>query len=507
MINRNLLISLLFIGVFSSITYWIGFNTNKSVEISSSGKWENIEFILSHLMNNYVDSINKEDLTQKSIENILKELDPHSTFIPSENRQTVNEALVGHFGGIGIRFMILRDTLTIVDVIDGGPSWKSGLQKRDRIIKINNENVASINIQNNDVLKKLKGKVGSNVELTILQPDKIITNKILKRGLIPLKSISAVTKISQDIGYIKLASFSNTTDVEFKNALNQLVQAGMKSLILDLRFNGGGYLHQAINVADEFLTDKKLIVYTDGAHSAKRTFYSTNNGKFEKGKLTILVNSGTASASEIVSGAIQDHKRGKIIGRRTFGKGLVQQPVMLPDSSELRITTSRYYTPSGKCIQKPYGDSIDYDNDILNRLEKGELTKNDTINENIKKGGIWPDIFCPIDTTDFKPLVSKITFSRAWRDFCFDYYEQNPDKPFNSLLSFYSNFQIKKELINDYFLENEISLSLLDKEIKKDLKWSLMLEICNYYYGDQARYILNTFKDKDVLKAIEELKS
>ena len=456
-------------------------------------------------MNNYVDTLDKNKLSQKSIFNILKDLDPHSTFIPSNKRQKVNEALIGHFGGVGIRFMILRDTLTVVDVIKEGPSSKIGLKKRDRIIEVNDKNIASIGITNNDVLKKLKGKIGSNVKLKILRAGNKLSKNI-SRGIIPLKSVTAVSKIDEKNGYIKIASFSNNTDSEFKSALSSLLKSGMENLILDLRFNGGGYLHQAINIADEFLSDKKLIVYTKGAHSDKKSYYATKNGGFKNGKLAILVNSGTASASEIVSGAIQDHKRGIIVGRRTFGKGLVQQPVLLPDSSELRITTSRYYTPSGKCIQKPYGDSIDYENDLFERLENGELTIMDTTNDElIKKGGIWPDLFSPIDTSEFNNLVSNITFSRTWRNFCFDFYDTHPNKPYENLFDFFEKFEVKKSVFIDYFNKNKLNLDLLKNKILEDLRWSFMLEICNYYYGDQSRYILSALKDKDVKKAIEQL--
>ena len=504
--NKNLLISIIFIGVFSSITYWIGYYSNKKVKLNYSNNWENIDFILSHLMNNYVDTLDKNKLSEKSIFNILKDLDPHSTFIPSNKRQRVNEALIGHFGGIGIRFMILRDTLTVVDVINGGPSSKIGLEKRDRIIEVNNKNIAGIGISNEDVLSKLKGKIGSIVKLKILRANKISLTKNITRGIIPLKSIAAASKIDEKNGYIKIASFSNSTDSEFKSALESLLESGMENLILDLRFNGGGYLHQAINIADEFLSDRKLIVYTEGAHSEKKTYYATKKGGFQNGKLAILVNSGTASASEIVSGAIQDHKRGIIVGRRTFGKGLVQQPVLLPDSSELRITTSRYYTPSGKCIQKPYGDSIDYENDIFERLENGELTLIDTLNRKlIKKGGIWPDVFSPIDTSEFNNIVSNITYSRSWRNYCFDFYEIHPEEPYGNLFDFFENFKIKKSVLIDYFNKNNLDIDLLDNKLLEDLRWSFMLEICNYYYGDQSRYILSAIKDNDVKKAVEQL--
>ena len=333
---------MLFTGFFSAATYLIGIQQGQILSPKESHKWNNVDIVLEHLLSNYVDSLEIKNLSEKAINNILKDLDPHSTFIPSSQRIRLNESLVGHFGGIGIRFMIYNDTLTVVDVIDNGPSKAAEIKKRDRIISIDQENVAGINLKTEDVLKKLKGIIGSPVKLTILKPNKTIVSKTIIRGAIPLKSVPAFTMLNNEIGYIKISSFSNTTDLEFKASLQDIVNKGAKNLVLDLRFNGGGYLHQAINVVDEFLNKNQLIVYTEGAHSQKRSFYATNQGLFKDGKLIILVNSSTASASEIVSGALQDNKRGKILGRRTFGKGLVQQPLILPDSSELRITTSMY---------------------------------------------------------------------------------------------------------------------------------------------------------------------
>ena len=503
----TLFILVLFIGFFSSLTYWIGINQGKvlSTEINQN-KWTSINVVLDNLMNNYVDSLDSYELSEKSITNILKDLDPHSSFIPAKKRLSVNESLVGHFGGIGIRFMIYNDTLTIVDVIKGGPSWLAGLKKRDRIIKIEGENFAGVGIKNEDVLKRLKGEVGSEVNITVLNPNNEIVKHRLIRGSIPLKSISASTIIKNNIGYIKLSSFSNSSDLEFKNAIIELKNQGMEKLIFDLRFNGGGYLHQAINISDEFLKKDQLIVYTEGAHSKKRSFYSRSKGLFENGELVILVNSSTASASEIVSGAIQDNKRGKILGRRTFGKGLVQQPIMLPDSSELRITTSRYYTPSGNCIQKPYGDDIDYDNDILERIESGELTQEDSIfDKSIFKGGILPDIYSPIDTLGYSEAINDIIYTRKWRDFCFSYFEKFPNSKTLDNKDYYHNFKVKTKELEKYLEENGKQIkSYTPKEIS-DLKWSLMVELSSYYYSDQSRYILNTFKDSDIKKAIEEV--
>ena len=500
-----LLISLLFTGVFSATTYWIGIKHSEMLSSENSNNWSNIDIVLEHLANNYVDSLEIEKLSENSINNILKDLDPHSSYIPANQRQRLNESLVGHFGGIGIRFMIYNDTLTVVDVIDGGPSESVNINKRDRIITIDDENVAGVNLTNEDVLKKLKGVVGSAVKLSILKPNKNIEIKNIIRGSIPLKSIPAFTMLKNEIGYIKISSFSNSTDIEFKKALNILIKKGMKSLILDLRFNGGGYLHQAINVADEFLKKNKLIVYTEGAHSKKRTFFSRSEGLFENGKLIILVNSSTASASEIVSGAIQDNDRGLILGRRTFGKGLVQQPLLLPDSSELRITTSRYYTPSGKCIQKPYGDTIDYDNDLFERIESGELTQIDSLKNNKFRGGILPDIYSPIDTSKYNDQVNEIIYTRKWRDFCFNYYEKYPISNFQNVKEFYYNFKVQNNEVRKYLKKINKDIAVFDNNTINDLEWSLKIELSSYYYSDQSRYIISTFKDSDVKIALSEL--
>ena len=402
--------------------------------------------------------------------------------------------------------MIYNDTLTVVDVIDGGPSESVNINKRERISTIDDENVAGVNLTNEDVLKKLKGVVGSAVKLSILKPNKNIEIKNIIRGSIPLKSIPAFTMLKNEIGYIKISSFSNSTDIEFKKALNILIEKGMKSLILDLRFNGGGYLHQAINVADEFLKKNKLIVYTEGAHSKKRTFFSKSEGLFENGKLIILVNSSTASASEIVSGAIQDNDRGIILGRRTFGKGLVQQPLLLPDSSELRITTSRYYTPSGKCIQKPYGDTINYDNDLFERIESGELTQIDSLKNNKFRGGILPDIYSPIDTSKYNDQVNEIIYTRKWRDFCFNYYEKYPISNFQNVKEFYYNFKVQNNEVRKYLKKINKDIAVFDNNTINDLEWSLKIELSSYYYSDQSSTLL-VFSKQCVKIALLELEN
>ena len=285
-------------------------------------------------------------------------------------------------------------------------------------------------------------------------------------------------------------------------ALNSLKDKGMSKLILDLRFNGGGYLHQAIHVADQFLDKHQMIVYTKGAHTKKESQFASEKGAFKSGDLVILVNSTTASASEIVSGAIQDHKRGVIIGRRTFGKGLVQSPLMLEDSSEIRITTSRYYTPSGRSIQKPYGDSINYEEDLFNRISNGELSNIDSVSKDQSKGGIWPDIFSPIDTVEYSSTLYNLIYSRAWRDYCFDYYEKKPKPKTSDIKRFYEQFRMEKSDLNEFLKEQKIETNIKPEEFNEFNK-SMKLELSSYYFSENARYIINTFDDDDVKLAKE----
>ena len=320
--------------------------------------------------------------------------------------------------------------------------------------------------------------------------------------MIKLKSVAAYDMIDDRIGYIKLTTFSSSTDKEIVTALNSLKERGMSKLILDLRFNGGGYLHQAIHVADQFLDKHQMVVYTKGAHTKKESQFASEKGAFKSGDLVILVNSTTASASEIVSGAIQDHKRGVIIGRRTFGKGLVQSPLMLEDSSEIRITTSRYYTPSGKSIQKPYGDSINYEEDLFNRISNGELSNIDSVSKDQSKGGIWPDIFSPIDTVEYRSTLYNLIYSRAWRDYCFDYYEKNPVTTTSDIRQFYEQFRIEKNDLNEFLKDQKIETNIKPEEFNEFNK-SMKLELSSYYFSENARYIISTFDDDDVKLAKE----
>ena len=367
------------------------------------------------ITNLYVDSINEKKLVESAIESMLKELDPHSSYIPKEEVERVNEPLEGSFEGVGIQFQLLEDTLLVVQTISGAPAEKVGVLAGDRIIYINNELIAGVKMQNSDIMKRLRGPKGTEVTVKVLRRDHkdLMEFKII-RDKIPVYSVDAIYMVTKEIGYIKINNFGATTADEFQKAFSKLQKQGMKHLILSLQGNGGGYLNAAQQIADEFLKDDKLIVYTQGLNQPKSVMSSSARGRYENGKLIILVDEYSASASEIVSGAIQDWDRGIIVGRRTFGKGLVQRQIPLPDGSMMRLTTARYYTPTGRSIQKPYKDGPEkYEKELLNRYNHGEFLYADSIQfpDSLRYqtlmlkrtvyggGGIMPDIFVPIDTT------------------------------------------------------------------------------------------------------------
>ncbi len=385
-----------------------------------------LESLLYHIDRMYVDDVNKQQLVDAAIVRMLEELDPHSIYIPKEDLEEVNEPLKGNFEGVGIQFNIVRDTIYVVDAIPGGPSERIGIRAGDRVLTIDGENSAGVGFKNSDVMKRLRGKKGTKVEVKVARRgESEPLDFSITRDKIPIYSVEASYMANPRVGYIKVSRFSATTMKEFRDKLDELKAMGMQDLVLDLQGNGGGYLRTAIEMADEFLGTQKLIVYTQGRTSPREDTFATAEGRFEKGRLVVLVDEGSASASEIVGGAIQDWDRGVIVGRRSFGKGLVQRPVMLPDGSAVRLTVSRYYTPSGRCIQKSYEDGLEaYQHEKSDRLINGELTSADsihpqdtvrfyTMNKRVVYGGggIMPDEFVAIDTTQsseyFGQLVRK----------------------------------------------------------------------------------------------------
>jgi len=366
----------------------------------------------------YVDSTNVDDLTEKAIVEVLRSLDPHSVYISKAEVEKMNEPLQGNFEGVGISFNVFHDTLMVVGTVPGGPSEKVGIRSGDRIVSVDAKNIAGVGLKNTDVYDYLRGKKGTKVDLKVRRKGEInLLDFTVIRDKIPINSLDASYMLNESTGYIKLNKFSATTTAEFFEAIKALKSTSkLNSLVLDLRGNGGGYLNAANELADQFLTAYKLVVYTQGTHAEKKEYISTALGELEQGKLVVLIDEGSASASEIVAGAIQDWDRGVLIGRRSFGKGLVQQPFPLTDGSMIRLTTAHYYTPSGRCIQKPYSEGVDaYQKDYLHRIEKGELFSKDSVTQNKTEkfltkvsnrtvyggGGIMPDLFIKLDTSKY----------------------------------------------------------------------------------------------------------
>lgn len=378
---------------------------------SPARKLQLAEFAIANL---YVDDVDEDKLVEDAIIKMLEELDPHSTYSDPEEVKKLNEPLVGNFDGIGVQFNMATDTLFVIQPVSGGPSEKVGILAGDRIIEVNDTVIAGVKMNTEEIMRRLRGPKGTKVNLKIMRRGvKELLPFTVKRDKIPVYSLDASYMMTKSTGYIRISRFAATTADEFEEALHKLQEKGMRNLILDLQGNGGGYLNAAIEIANHVLEKGELIVYTEGKRNPRTEFKARGNGDFRKGKLVVLVDEFSASASEIVTGAIQDWDRGTVVGRRTFGKGLVQRPIDLPDGSMIRLTVARYYTPSGRCIQKPYESIEQYNRDLIERYNRGEMQSADSIHfpdslktKTLKKGrivygggGIMPDYFVPIDTT------------------------------------------------------------------------------------------------------------
>lgn len=432
-----------------AVTLAIGILTGATVSDSNNGKGkmmqglEKFREILTYIERDYVDEVDTEKLIEGAINEMLSDLDPHSVYIPASEAQLAKSQLDGEFDGIGVEFNIVKDTIYVVAPISGGPSEKVGILAGDKIVAVNDSIVAGKGITNKDVFTLLRGKKGSTVTLGVKRgKQNDLLDFEVTRDRIPQYSVDVSYMVNDEVGYIKVSRFSAHTFDEFKQALQKLEEKGMQKLILDLQGNPGGYMDRAINMADEFIPGNSLIVYTNG----KQNRYDSEaraykKGSFEEGPLIILIDEGSASASEIVAGAVQDNDRGLIVGRRSFGKGLVQMPIDLKDGSELRLTISRYYTPSGRSIQKSYGNQSDYELDILHRYEHGELFTSDSIKfiDSLKfettkgrtvygGGGIMPDYFVPLDTVKNSTYLNKLFTSNALREYALIYIERNKER-------------------------------------------------------------------------------
>jgi carboxyl-terminal processing protease len=473
----------------------------------------------------YVDTINEARLVEKAIIETLKELDPHSVYISKKDVKKANEPLEGNFDGIGVQFEIIKDTISVVHSIPGGPSERLGIMSGDKIVKIDSEVVVGKKITNQFVLDHLRGKRGTKVTVSIFRRGKKdLIDFTITRDKIPINSIDAAYMIRPGIGYISLNKFAQNSMQEFNDAETLLNSRGMKSLILDLRNNSGGYMGTSIELSDEFLGPGKLIVYTQGRQAQREDFYSSSRGRFETGKLVVMINENSASASEIVSGAIQDWDRGIIVGRRSFGKGLVQRPFQLPDSSQIRLTTARYYNPSGKCIQKSYAEGIDkYYEDFSIRMKHGEFIHPDSIKfpDSLKfytskkrvvygGGGIMPDVFIPWDSAPISDYYLDLRRKNIVNTFVGDYV----DKTRKSLKASYPDFSTfdKTFLVDDAFMADFFIYA--EKEgVKKDEKGYIASEkllksqikglIAQKLWDMNELYAIINQYDEEVLKAIE----
>ncbi len=445
--------------------------------------------ILDYIIQDYVDTVNREKLEDEVISGFLDELDPHSMYISKKEFNAVNDPLLGSFEGIGISFRIEKDSITVINPIPGGPSEKVGLMAGDRIVMVDDTLVAGIGITNNDAIRKLKGKKGTKVKVTNFRRGvpKLIDFTIT-RDVIPTYSLDVAYMVNENVGYIKLNKFSATTYDEFMEAAVQLQDEGMTKLILDLRGNPGGLLQAAIEIGDEFLEEGQLIVYTHGKNRPKRHAFATDEGDFENLDVAVLIDENSASASEIIAGALQDNDKGIIIGRRTFGKGLVQEQISLPDGSAIRLTTARYYTPTGRCIQKPYtnGDSESYYEEYYHRYINGEMMSKDSIhfNDSLKYttpkgkvvyggGGIMPDVFVPMVTDTIHTFYNVLANKGLIFQFAFDYTDRNRAKlnEFKDFETFDRSFNMDSNTYNeliDFAEDKGISQSDDKIEISRD---------------------------------------
>lgn len=504
---------------------WIGatFAEPKSDTNDLKAAIYKLQEIVTYINRDYVDSVNTNELVEFGIEKMLEKLDPHSTYIPARDATLAKSELDGEFDGIGVEFGIIRDTIYVVAPLTGGPSEKLGIQSGDQIIVVDGKTVAGTGITNRDVFDLLRGPRGSKVNVEIKRKNQkdLIPYDII-RDKIPQYSINASYMVNDEVGYIKVTRFGATTHEEFKKSVTELKEKGMKKLILDLQNNPGGYMGAAINIADEILNSNSLIVSQKGKlNRYNQKAYAVKPGLFEDGSVIVLINEGSASASEIVAGALQDNDRGLIVGRRSFGKGLVQMPIDLSDGAELRLTIARYYTPSGRSIQKPYGTDEDYGSDWSKRFEHGEFFSADSIkfNDSLKYetvsgravfggGGIMPDFFVPLDTTMSSAYVNRLFNSDSSREFILDYLDKNKKK-FDgmSFEDYYKKYQISDEMLQGLVKVGERNKVKFDEKdfnkSKNYLKVLLKAHMGRQIYDDNAFYMVINDINEVYLRALE----
>ena len=485
-----------------------------------------LEELIRYIEARYVDDVNKDELVKEAIDNILFQLDPHSSYISAKQLKEVNEQLEGSFDGIGIEFVVVDDTVMVVAAISGGPAEKAGILSGDKIVMIEDSLTVGDNIDYEGILGKLKGELGSKVDLGIRRGNaKKLIHFSLTRDKIPVHSVEVAYMLDAETGYIKINRFSANTYEEFMKSLEELVdKKGMKHLVMDLRQNGGGYLQEATNILSQLFSKKdNLLVYTEGKNVTRSEYKSTGRNFYEVENIALLTDEGSASASEIIAGAIQDWDRGVIIGRRTFGKGLVQEQYRLRDGSAIRLTVARYYTPSGRCIQKSYEDRVHYDLDVAGRIENGEMYDESKIEfQDTTKyftsggrvvyggGGIQPDIFIPMDSLLLNPYF--IRLHQHLPAFSFRYVENNREEMEKTTLEdFAKNFTVKDDLANEFFefviAHGEKRNDRQWRAIKNDLKLAIKAGIARNLWSEKGYfYVMNT-EDPSIQRALQAVKS
>lgn len=491
----------------------------------SSMQSNKLDEVVKYINSYYVDTVNTNQLFETAITSMLQELDPHSTYANAVDNKAMMESLEGAFEGVGIQFSIMNDTIMVISTVSGGPSEKQGIRAGDRIVTVDGKNVAGIGIQNDEVMKLLRGKKKTDVTIGIMrQGFPQITDYIVTRDVIPTYTVDIAYMVDPQTGYIKINQFGATTAREFSDAIDQLKKKGMSKMILDLRSNSGGFLDAAIQICDEFLPKGEMIVYTEGLHVPTDKIYATRYGNFEKGEVVVLIDDFSASASEIVAGAIQDNDRGVVVGRRSFGKGLVQRQIDLSDKSSIRLTVARYHTPSGRCIQREYGKGTEaYYEDFIDRYYRGEMSHSDSIkfDENQKfttkkgrtvygGGGIMPDYFIPLDDDSTLNAYYQVLNSSAIVQFAFNYATENKERVLKQyptaetyVKQMTVNNDLLRQLLGFYTQKTGLKVKDLNAESIKELKVWLKALIGRDIYQDEAFYPVINSSDKTFLKAVE----
>ena len=478
--------------------------------------------LIDFIEENYVDSVDKKMLIEGAIQSILSHLDPHSYYISPEAIAESQERINGEYEGIGMEFIVYKDTLRVVKTISGGPAQRAGLLPGDRIVMVDGKDIIKEKLDNDKVQKMIKGKSGSEVKLSVVRKNNNNAIDIsIKRGNIPLKRVPASFMVDKEVGYVKVENFGQNTFEEFELSVRQLKSQRCKTVIVDLRGNGGGLLDQSFKMAESFLPKDKLVLYTNGIHAGKKQYFTTKDGEFKNMNVVVLVDQESASASEIFAGALQDWDKSVTVGRRTFGKGLVQHEIELPDRSAFRLTIARYYTPTGRCIQKPYNDSTNYFDEFSERYIHGELFHSDSIQkiDTLKfktpkgrivygSGGITPEVFVALDTAN-NIVLNSLFGSGVLRDFCFDYFDKNYNqlKKYKSEDDFIAQFKTSEQMLNEILkLAKAKKLSINNKEwnrAKVDVKQRIKSTLGRYLFEDRTAFKVLYPTDHEILKAIE----